>query len=346
LSAGSGLVQLDGANLTASVRAGTPSREFAAELSSAGFWLPPLDHAHCGTVGGDAATDVLSPARAALGGMRRWILGAEFVDSRGGVVRAGGKTMKNVAGYDLVRPLTGSHGRLGLITELTFRLWPMPEADITLHCPLHDVTLAGAGLTECIGATRPAAVAVTGATGDWAAGSCGAGCADGQATMLIRLAGLREDVAWAARHWVSVLPMLNVAAVSEAAALWANWALPLAGAAESGSLMRFDVPAQNALGLALSLSAAYCVQPGSVPETASYAMCLVSGQGQAAPLRAPAPGQGGCSLGALAEAVRTCSGAMHVFDGRAGTWPSGPLDGRVLRAFDPSGVFGGGGETA
>lgn len=339
-----GLVELDGANLTASVRAGTPSRGLADELASAGFWLPPLDHFWDGTVGGDAATDVLSPTRAALGGMRRWVLGAEFIDSRGDVIRAGGKTMKNVAGYDLVRPLIGSHGRLGLITELTFRLWPMPEADLTLHCHLREAAIDPTDLTQAVLATRPAAVAVVGPVsglGNSAAQSSGE-----HSALLVRLTGLREDVDWAAAYWLSSLPALKPAPPAEAASLWATWAGPLRVAAGSGRLLRFEVPAQRALLFTIDVLARPQSATAVVAGATAYAMCLISGQGQASACRLPSLDETSCDIAALHAAVAERGGAAFDYGGSPGKWPSSPLDGLVLRAFDPGGVWGGGGERA
>ena len=78
------------------------------------------------TVGGTVATAAAGPSRRAIGPTARWVLGAEVVNAQGEVVRAGGQTVKNVAGYDLTRLLVGSWGTLGLFTSVTLRLAARP----------------------------------------------------------------------------------------------------------------------------------------------------------------------------------------------------------------------------
>ncbi|MDP2872598.1 MAG: FAD-linked oxidase C-terminal domain-containing protein [Bacillota bacterium] len=337
-----GMVALDGANLTASVRAGTLSRSLAAELASAGFWLPPLDHGWAGTVGGDVATDILAPSRAATGGLRRWLLGVEFIDGLGEAVRAGGKTMKNVAGYDLVRPLVGSHGRLGLITELTFRLLPVPELDVTLCCPLGELTATGESLRALVLATRPLAVAAVGPVD--AGSGCGPGCGPGRGCagagplLLVRLAGLREDVDWAGRRWLADMPALRQVDPGDADATWLPWTHPLRDAAAGGRLLRFDVPPLEAPDLARALAAG---PHGAGGRQTSYALCLVAGCGLAA-ARVQYSGDMD-NLAAIRAGVTRRGGGVTEFARDVPAWPSGPLDGRIRRAFDPHGVFDGGG---
>jgi glycolate oxidase FAD binding subunit len=93
-------------------------------------WLP-LDPygSNDGTIGATIATASSGPLAATFGLPRDLLLGLEFVNGRGDVVRGGGKVVKNVAGFDLSRLLTGSWGTLGVITEVTLRLYARPRAD-------------------------------------------------------------------------------------------------------------------------------------------------------------------------------------------------------------------------
>ena len=84
------------------------------------------------TVGGTVATAAAGPSRRAIGPTARWVLGAEVVTAQGEVVRAGGRTVKNVAGYDLTRLLVGSWGTLGLLTTVTLRLAARPAVTRSL----------------------------------------------------------------------------------------------------------------------------------------------------------------------------------------------------------------------
>ncbi|HJP60988.1 MAG TPA: FAD-binding protein, partial [Gemmatimonadaceae bacterium] len=118
------------ADLTITVRAGTSLSEIAAATRERNQWLP-LDPygSPDGTIGATIATASAGPLSSHFGLARDLVLGLEFVNGRGEVVRAGGKVVKNVAGFDLSRLLTGSWGSLGVITEITLRLYALPEVD-------------------------------------------------------------------------------------------------------------------------------------------------------------------------------------------------------------------------
>src|SRR5450755_1910682 len=112
----------------------------------------------CGTVGGLIATGVAGPLRLRFGSPRDLLIGITMVRADGTVARAGGKVVKNVAGYDIGKLLAGSYGTLGLITEATFRLHPRPPAAayVSLACP--DAAVAAAALLTAAGsALAPAA---------------------------------------------------------------------------------------------------------------------------------------------------------------------------------------------
>ena len=122
-----------GDNLTATVGAGIPLADLDALLAAEGLcW--PVERLDGGTstVGGTVATAAAGPSRRAIGPTARWVLGAEVVTAQGEVVRAGGRTVKNVAGYDLTRMLVGSWGTLGLLTAVTLRLAARPAVTRSL----------------------------------------------------------------------------------------------------------------------------------------------------------------------------------------------------------------------
>ena len=128
----SGVTAYVPADLTITVRAGTRLSEIEATARQSNQWLP-LDPygSRDGTIGATIATASAGPLSSSFGLPRDLVLGLEFINGRGEVVRAGGKVVKNVAGFDLSRLLTGSWGSLGVITELTLRLYALPEADRT-----------------------------------------------------------------------------------------------------------------------------------------------------------------------------------------------------------------------
>jgi glycolate oxidase FAD binding subunit len=127
----SGIVEHAAGDMTVSVRAGTRLRDLQGELAKAGQFLaidPPVP----GTVGGLIAAGDSGPRRLRYGGVRDMLLGVTFVRADGTMARAGSKVVKNVAGYDLPKLLTGSLGTLGVIAEAIFRLYPVPPASVTV----------------------------------------------------------------------------------------------------------------------------------------------------------------------------------------------------------------------
>lgn len=137
LDADSGVVSYVPGDLTLTVRAGTSLAEIDQITSEHDQWLPldPFGSSD-GTIGATIATASAGPLATSFGLPRDLLLGLEFVNGRGDVVRAGGKVVKNVAGFDLSRLLTGSWGTLGVITEVTLRLYSRPKVDRTFALTL------------------------------------------------------------------------------------------------------------------------------------------------------------------------------------------------------------------
>lgn len=128
-----GVVSYEPGDLTLTARAGTSLGEIERVTAGEGQWLTldPFGSGD-GTIGATIATASAGPLASAYGTPRDHVLGCEFVTGAGDVVRAGGRVVKNVAGFDLVRLVTGSWGTLGVLTEMTVRLRARPEVDRTL----------------------------------------------------------------------------------------------------------------------------------------------------------------------------------------------------------------------
>jgi glycolate oxidase FAD binding subunit len=126
----SGIVEYVPGDLTLTARAGTSLAEIHNATAEHGQWLA-LDPAAGdeGSIGATVATASAGPLANSFGTPRDLVLGVEFVMSSGAIARGGGRVVKNVAGFDLTRLLTGSWGTLGVITEVTVRLHARPEAD-------------------------------------------------------------------------------------------------------------------------------------------------------------------------------------------------------------------------
>ncbi|HEY9229420.1 MAG TPA: FAD-binding protein [Gemmatimonadaceae bacterium] len=133
----SGITEYVPGDLTLTARAGTTLGEIRAATGAHGQWLA-LDPfgSDEGTIGATVATASAGPLFTYFGRPRDLVLGLEFVTGTGIIARGGGRVVKNVAGFDLTRLLTGSWGTLGLITEVAVRLHARPEADESIAISL------------------------------------------------------------------------------------------------------------------------------------------------------------------------------------------------------------------
>jgi|FaiFalDrversion2_1042247.scaffolds.fasta_scaffold00216_4 glycolate oxidase FAD binding subunit len=135
LSQFSGVLEYDPAEFTFTALAATPVREVERMLGAHGQFLPfdPPLAASGATLGGTVASGLSGPRRYRYGGVRDFVLGVRFVDGTGAVVRGGGRVVKNAAGFDLPKLMVGSLGQLGVLVELTFKVFPAPRAHATIR---------------------------------------------------------------------------------------------------------------------------------------------------------------------------------------------------------------------
>lgn len=133
----SGIVDYVPGDLTLTARAGTTLAEIRDATAAHNQWpaLDPMGRDD-GTIGATIATASSGPLSTCFGTPRDLVLGVEFVTGDGTIARGGGRVVKNVAGFDLTRLLTGSWGTLGVITEATVRLHARPEADLSIGVPI------------------------------------------------------------------------------------------------------------------------------------------------------------------------------------------------------------------
>lgn len=144
LSGLSGLVEYEPAEFTFTAQAGTSVADVQAVLAKEGQYLPfdpPLAAAGA-TLGGTVAGGTSGAGRVRYGGVRDFLIGVRFVDGRGELLRGGGKVVKNAAGFDYPKLLVGSLGRLGILTEVTFKVFPEPPAYATLAIDCADLDTA------------------------------------------------------------------------------------------------------------------------------------------------------------------------------------------------------------
>ena len=137
-SAYAGIVDYERTELVLTARAGTRLADLETELRKHGQMMAfePPHFEPAATLGGCIATGLSGPRRASAGAVRDFVLGVRMLDGRGDDLRFGGQVMKNVAGYDVSRLMTGSMGTLGLLLEISLKVLPLPAMETTLRIPM------------------------------------------------------------------------------------------------------------------------------------------------------------------------------------------------------------------
>ncbi|WP_043834898.1 FAD-binding protein [Muricoccus aerilatus] len=245
LRALSGITFYKPEEMVISARAGTPLEEVEAALAERRQRIvaePPDLSALLGatgggkgSIGGMVACNLSGPRRVAGFAMRDLVLGLRFVNGEGEVLRSGGRVHKNVTGLDLCKLLSGSHGTLAVITEVTLKVGPAPERTATLVLPVADeaagVAALSAGLTSPFGVTG-AAMLPEGASANGITGP----------VALLRLEDVEASVQYRMERLRAALPGGRVLEGDESRALWraVRDAAPLA-AAEGEAVWRLSV---------------------------------------------------------------------------------------------------------
>lgn len=203
-----GIQEYEAANLTLSVGAGTPFGQVQAALSANGQWAPfDPPHVTRRSVGGLVAAGTTGPLWMGYGDLRNHVLGMTVVTGDGRTLRLGGRVVKNVAGYDLLKAVVGSRGSLAVVTSAVLRAFPEPQVDRTL-------VLEGASVEELLEVALEVGTAPVlpvssvlvdrvPSDGDGSGGVEGGGGpvgsegrpeAAGKAALVVRLHGARETV--------------------------------------------------------------------------------------------------------------------------------------------------------
>src|ERR1700722_3768260 len=162
LSALSGVILYEPAELVLSAKAGTPLSEIEGLLAAKGQRLAfePMDCGQLmdgpvgrGTIGGTVAASLCGPRRITAGAVRDHLLGFSAVSGRGETFKSGGRVVKNVTGYDLCKLMAGSRGTLAVITEVTVKTLPKPETEATVVMSGLDDAAAMRAMAAATGST-------------------------------------------------------------------------------------------------------------------------------------------------------------------------------------------------
>ena len=224
-----GITAYNPAEMVMTAKSGTPLAEVIAAAAEhrQGLAFEPADwRALMGsegepTMGGTFACNLSGPRRFQSGAARDHLLGVRFVNGLGEAIQGGGRVMKNVTGLDLPKLMAGSHGTLGVMTELTFKVLPLPETSVTLVLSGLDEALATQAMAHALSMT----VEVSGAA--HLPESCAGRLLDGRlpegSATVLRLEGLafsvRERAAKLAEAFAHVAPVAELDS-GQTASLW------------------------------------------------------------------------------------------------------------------------------
>lgn len=326
----SGVTLYEPGALTLVVRAGTPLAEVEALLEAEGQRLAfePMDHrgllATSGrpTIGGMVAANVSGPRRVQAGACRDFLLGVRFVDGTGRILKNGGRVMKNVTGYDLVKLMAGSWGTLGVLSEVALKVLPKAEAAAVLLIEgLKDEAAVGA-LSAALGSPYDVTGAAHAVNGP-----------DGGPLTMIRLEGFSDSVAYRADRLRGLLggDITIETRPEQAAARW-KWLRDVAAFhGRGGDVWRISLKPTDAPDAAMRLRAAFGAEV-IYDWGGGLVWALVPGGSDLRPVLAGLPGH--ARIERASDATRAAFGAF----------PSeGPVLDRIsadLRAkFDPRGIL-------
>ncbi|RST77435.1 FAD-binding protein [Siminovitchia acidinfaciens] len=144
---------IDQENLLAIVSPSVITGDIHKQAEAVGLFYPPdPSSSHVSTIGGNLLENSSGPKGLKYGTTKEYVIGLEVVTPTGEIIRTGGKTVKNVTGYDLTRLIVGSEGTLGIVTEATLRLIPKPQAQKTLLASFGRLIDSGHAITNILAA--------------------------------------------------------------------------------------------------------------------------------------------------------------------------------------------------
>ena len=199
-----------------------------------------LDTEGTPTLGGMVATNASGPRRVTVGACRDSLIGVRFVDGQGTIVKNGGRVMKNVTGYDLVKLMAGSRGTLGVLTECSVKLLPVPEVQATLVSDAMTPEAAVRVMSDALGTPY----------------EVNAAARDAEGRVCLRLEGFSEQIAYRKTALAEALGGDWHAVEGDAsAALWRDIRDVTCFGGQPGDVWRISVRPSDAPALVAKLAA-------------------------------------------------------------------------------------------
>ena len=332
-----GVTLYEPTELVVSARAGTPLAEIEALLAENGQRLTfePPDHRRLygssgePTIGAVAAANLSGPRRIQTGAARDGLIGVRAVTGRGEVVKSGGRVMKNVTGYDLVKFLAGSYGTLAVLSEVTFKVLPAAETEATLVIEGLDDAAAVAALSAALGSP----FSVTGAAHSPLTSA-------GPGRTCVRLEGFAASVADRVQRIRALPGPFSGAAVLDAAQSIALWRsirdLDVLNAPAGAPVWRLSVKPGDAPSLVERLHRAF--ECRALYDWGGGLVWIAGGDGpdvSAATIRAAVAAVGGHAT--LVRAPDDVRNAVDVFQPLPA--PLIALTRKLKESFDPAGIL-------
>ena len=343
LSRLTGVTLYEPEELVLRARAGTPMAKIEALLEANGQAIAsePMDYGPLhgrerggGTIGGMIACNLSGPRRLKAGAARDQILGVRVVTGRGEAIKSGGRVVKNVTGYDLSKGMTGAYGTLGVLTEITIKVLPRAETEVTLALRGLDDAAATAAMARALGSSHEVSAAahlpmlVSARVADGALGR--------DAATLLRVEGFPVSVAARADALETMLGgQIERVERDASRALWRDMrdAVPLADGTER-AVWRVSVAPADGHGLVdamrrgTGIDAFYDWQGG-------LAWLRMEDDAHADALRRATGHFGGHAT--LVRAPASVRASVPVFEPEPG--PLAALSARLKAQFDPEGVL-------
>lgn len=203
-----GIVEHEPSEFTVTVKAGTPVELLEEILEHENQYLPfdPVLVRQGATIGGTVSSGLSGSGRLRYGGIRDFILAVQMVDGNARVIRGGQRVVKNAAGFDLPKLLVGSLGGLGILTEVTLKVFPLPPASWTLRVPFESLEEAVRAMVELRGGVHEMDALEL----------------DSQRVLWMRIRGVEDGLEARADRLRAQLDNCETVAADEAAAWWSQ----------------------------------------------------------------------------------------------------------------------------